>query len=195
MPLMTKFSDDDFNKIVAEFQSTTIGAALVKDHVAVTGRMTDAKGVVHEDHPTEDNAFVISTRQYEGPGNSAHTRIDIRGADGLIHTSYECDHIEHEPLDSVLGKTLLLDVVHFNTGEVVAAKGAVIGEAEIKAMRKAGNLKIPTKLRTAQEVAALLKPFLELDHEIHGTKITAAQLSALGSAKKAHIEARRKQKP
>lgn len=235
---MPKLSDEDFDQVVADFQRTTIGAALVRDYVPIKGTMLDADGAEVEGDPTIDNAFVIRVEQRPPmAGKLACTRIVIHGPDGLEHTSHECDHVHFEKIDDVdhTGRELLVDVEHarkvttmqrvgkpaeipkiadftdqaafedaldealsaevqFAVTEsahyesyVLIPKGTVLTADHVQLMRDRGISRIGTRLRTAEEIASLLSPLLENEHEIAGTKLAASELATLGSLKKAQL--------
>lgn len=202
---MTKLSDADFDKVVADLKTTTIGSVLVKDYVPIKTVVKDADGKDTDDgDPTEENAFVISCEQRgDGPSKLAYTKIDIRGPDGLVHTSYERDHVDYEPVDdTTVGKTLFADV-YVNTPStqpgagpneyesvLLLAKDTVLSKADVGLLQGRRIVKVPTKLLTADEISAVLKPFLELDHEIAGSTLTANQLGALGAVSKTMVDSR-----
>lgn len=175
---MPRYSDADFDKFIGEeFAKTPLGAVAIKDYVAIVDPVTG--------DPTRDNAFVVSyTQRDEAPGGVlAHTRVDIRGADGLIHTSYECDHVAHEPIPDTDGEVLLADVgaVDPDTKEpVLFDKGADLTEPVRDELTRLGVTKVPIRLRPPSEVATIMTPLLEAEQVISvgtdadGQMITAA---------------------
>lgn len=204
---MSKLSDADFNKVFARCQKTTIGAVLIQNYkpvkhpvMAPDGKpLLDDKGE-HLGDPTEDNAFVISCRQYQAQGARAHTRIEIRGSDGLIHTSHECDHVFDEPTEQAAGKMLLHDIeatrpstqpgAQPNEYETytVFSRYVALTQDNVDLLLAKRIFKVPTGMRTADEIAKLLTPLLEQTHVIHGTKLEPFELAALGGLAKTRRE-------
>jgi len=172
-----KFSDQDFDDhIETELRKHPLGEIAIKSYVPI--REPGIDGL-----PTDENAFVVSYEQRgDGPGKLAHTRIDIRGANGLICQSYEVDHVAFGRVDELLsgpsdpenkrtieGQELLAEVIGIDPvtrQQVAFAKGTILSKDDIAELERVGVTKVPTRLRDPAEVAAIIAPLLAREQPV-----------------------------